>query len=259
MINAKVCNAATNTASTMNCYIYGKTSKEFNKLNKKSPENPDALKFGLSTLHDRIRLFESLLHLSYKIPLKKWQARTQEHKRIVAETKRKIQNDFKEEMGFLVDIPKAGFGNSNDGNTSRRFFSDPITSSRITEDDIKLIKKCNIILETLSNGHKINVKKFECFAEETAKLYVDLYGWYPMTSTMHKILTHGATIIEHAILPIDKLSEEAAEARNKHFRVYRQNYSRKFSREHCNKNVLNRLLLSSDPYLSSTKKDPKKK
>lgn len=162
-----------------------------------------------------------------------------------------------EVMGLLVDIPKAGFGNSNNGNTSRRFFSDPITSSRITEVDIKLIKKCNIILEVLSSGHKINVKKFECFAEETAKLYIDLYGWYPMTPTMHNILTDGATIVEHAILPIGQLSEEAAEARNKHFRVYRQNFSRKFSREYCNKDVLNRY--NSDHYLSSTRKRPPKK
>lgn len=157
-------------------------------------------------------------------------------------------------MGLLVDIPKAGFGNTNDGNTSRRFFSDPQTTSRITGVDTNLIKKCNIILETLSSGHKIDTKKFENFAEQTAKLYVELYGWYPMTPTMHKILRHGATIIDHAILPIGQLSEEAAEARNKHFRTYRQNYARKFSRESCNRDILNRLLLSSDPLLSCTRK-----
>ena len=49
--------------------------------------------------------------------------------------------------------------------------------------------------------------------------------------TMHKVLRHGTTIIEQAILPIGQLSEEAAEARNKHFRLYRQNYARKSSRE----------------------------
>lgn len=77
-----------------------------------------------------------------------------------------------------------------------------------------------------------------------------------MTPTMHKILIHGATIIEKALLPIGQLSEEAAEARNKHFRVYRQNFARKFSREHCNLDVYHRLLLSSDPLISSLR--PKK-
>ncbi|CAH0558826.1 unnamed protein product [Brassicogethes aeneus] len=74
--------------------------------------------------------------------IKKWQARRQEDKKIVAETKQKIQNKFKEEMGLLVDIPKPGFGNTNDGSTSRRFFSDPQTSSRIIGLDIGLIEKC---------------------------------------------------------------------------------------------------------------------
>lgn len=63
--------------------------------------------------------------------------------------------------------------------------------------------------------------------------------------------------MEKALLPIGLLSEEAAEARNKHFRPYRQNYARKFSREQCNMDVLNRLLLSSDPYITSIRQKPK--
>ena len=259
MVDAKVCNAATNTTSTMRCYICGLTSKDFNNLTIKKIDNPDALKFGLSILHTRIRFFESLLHLSYHIPIKKWQARTQDDNIIVAETKKNIQNKFKEKMGLLVDIPTAGFGNTNDGNTSRRFFSDPQTSSCITGVNIGLIKNCSIILETLSSGYKIDIKKFVKFAELTAELYVEIYGWYPMTPTMHKILRHGATIIDQAILPIGQLSEEAAEARNKHFRDYRQNFSRKFSREICNRDIINRLLLSSDPLLSSVRKRLKNK
>lgn len=35
MVDGKVCNAATNTFSTMRCYICGKTSKYFNDLTKK--------------------------------------------------------------------------------------------------------------------------------------------------------------------------------------------------------------------------------
>ena len=145
------------------------------------------------------------------------------------ETKQKIKNAFRDELGLLVDIPKAGFGNSNDGNTSRRFFADPQSVSRITGVYITLVKKCNVILEAISSWNQINVKK--------NKLYVDLYGGHPMTPTMHKVLRHGTTIIEQAILPIGQLSEEAAEARNKHFRLYRQNYARKSSRENCNRDI----------------------
>lgn len=202
MVDGKVCNAATDTTSTMRCYICGLTSKSFNDLEKKNEEKPEALKFGLSILHARIRFFESLLHLSYKLPLKKWQIRSARDKLIVAQTKKRIQELFKEKMGLLVDIPKSGFGTTNDGNTSRRFFNDPETAAFITGIDVNLIKRLKIILEVISSGHKIDVEKFENYASETSKLYVELYGWHPMTPTLHKILRHGASVIENAILPI---------------------------------------------------------
>lgn len=71
MVDGKVCNAATGTTSTQRCYICKETSSDFNKLNKEKICNPDALDFGLSILHARIRIFESLLHLAYRLPLQK--------------------------------------------------------------------------------------------------------------------------------------------------------------------------------------------
>lgn len=73
----------------------------------------------------------------------------------------------------------------------------------------------------ISSGHEIDHQKFDDYAQDLTKLYVELYGWHPMSPTVHKILMHGAQVISEMILPIGKLSEEAAEARNKHFRKYR--------------------------------------
>ncbi|XP_053970340.1 uncharacterized protein LOC128872056 isoform X3 [Hylaeus volcanicus] len=162
-------------------------------------------------------------------------------------------------MGLIVDVPKPGFGNSNDGNTSRRFFANHLLSASTTQIDVQFIYRLKVILEAISSNHKINVDKFAAYASETAKLYVELYPWHPMTPTMHKILIHGAAVIEHAILPIGQLSEEAAKVRNKHFRQYRQNYSRKFSRKLCNEDVINRLLLTSDPLLTSLRPKQRKR
>ncbi|XP_069685850.1 uncharacterized protein [Periplaneta americana] len=259
MIDAKICNAATNTTSTMKCYICGATSKEFNSLSNRREADQSTFKFGLSTLHARIRLFESLLHLSYKLPLKKWQLSTKNDKEIYKQRKTDIQNQFKNRMGIIVDVPKPGSGNSNDGNTSRRFFMDPALSAEITGMNVELIYRFRVILEVISSGHKVDTLKFAAYTMDTAKLYVQLYSWHPMTPTMHKILIHGPTVIENALLPIGQLSEEAAEARNKHFRSYRQNYARKFSRESCNLDIINRLLLSSDPLLTSMRPTPRKR
>lgn len=156
-------------------------------------------------------------------------------------------------------MPKPGFGNTNSGNTSRRFFSDTELAAEITGVNKTFIEKLKIILEVISSGHKIHPIKFAEYTKQTAKMYVELYGWHPMTPTLHKILVHGATVIKHAILPIGQLSEEAAEARNKHLLSYRQDFARKFSRVQCNKDVLNRLLLTSDPYLTCMRKRQHKK
>jgi hypothetical protein len=71
---------ATQTSSTMRCYICGKTSKDFNNLTIEKEVKQEALQFGLSILHARIRLFESILHLGYKLPVQKWQLRSQDEK-----------------------------------------------------------------------------------------------------------------------------------------------------------------------------------
>ena len=249
MVDGKVCNAATQTTSTMKCYICGASSKDFNNIGAEKEVNPDHLQFGLSILHARIRLFEALLHLSYKLPVRKWRLSGNE-KEVVKQRKAQIQEEFKSRMGLLVDILKPGFGNTNDGNTSRRFFAEPEVSAEITGVDYNLIYRFKVILETLASCYKINTEKFGKFNKETAKLYIQLYPWYPMTPTVHKILIHSAVVAEHALLPIGQLSEEAVEARNKYLRLYRQNFSRKFSRQACNMDVLNRLLLTSDPLIT---------
>lgn len=72
-----------------------------------------------------------------------------------------------------------------------------------------------------------------------------------MPPTIHKVLIHGSSIIDAALLPIGQLSEEAAESRNKHFKKFREGFSRKISRKSCNIDVYNRMLLTSDPLLLS--------
>ncbi|GBP18914.1 hypothetical protein EVAR_20446_1 [Eumeta japonica] len=231
MVDGKVCNAATETTSTSRCYICGKTFKEFNNLKDKRRISKDTTEFGLSILHTRIHFFVSILHLAYKLPVKKHrQRKSEEEKQMEMNKKIEIQTRFRNETGLLVDMPKANFGNTNDGNTSRRFFEDPKLSSDITGINYELIYRLRVILETISSGYDLNIEKYEEYAEETACLYVKLYPWHPMTPTLHKVLVHGSDIMKNALLPIGQLSEEAAEACNKHFRSYRQDYSRKFSR-----------------------------
>ena len=170
----------------------------------------------------------------------------------------KIKQLFKEKMGLLVDILKAGgTGSSNDGNTDRCFFNDPGASNLITGIYIQIITRFGVILRTLWSDYDINEDVYEEFALRTAEMFVERYSWYYMPPTFHKILIHGRQVISSTLIPIGQLSE-AQESRNKYIRRYREHFSRKISRRKTNLDVMHRLLMSSDPLISSMRQLPKK-
>lgn len=262
MIDGKVCNAITSTASAQTCNICGATPKKMNNIQVVSTRTVDQcnLQFGLSSLHAWIRFFELLLHISYRLPIQKWQIRSVADKDLSSQRKKIIQNRFRSEMGLLIDMPiPGGSGTTNDGNTARQFFEHASTSSEITGIDLEVIKRFRVILQTISSGFAINVEAFAKYAHDTAELYVHKYNWYPMSASVHKVLVHGSDIIEHADLPIGELSEEAQEARNKDCKYYKEHNTRKSSRLLTNLDLLHMLLISSDPWISSLRRLPQKK
>lgn len=261
MVDGKVCNAVADNAATQRCYLCKATSKNFNDLDKmlKLEVIDDYLNLGLSSLHAWIRCFECCLHLSYKLDIKKWQARTAEEKTIVKNRKKATQESFKKNLGLIVDQPKPGFGSSNDGNTARRFFQNATISAEITGVDVRLITRFHSILQAISSGRTIDTPRFRDYALETAKLFIELYSWYYMPTSIHKLLIHGPQIIASALLPIGQMSEEAQETCNKYIKKFRQDFSRKSSRSLTMQDVFCRLLISSDPYISSIRKLPKTK
>lgn len=105
-------------------------------------------------------------------------------------------------MGLHVDKPRQGTGNSNDENTARRFFPNYSCSADITSVNEELIKRMYIILQTMSSGMAIKSIKFGEYAYSTAQLYLSIYNWYYMASSVHEILIHGEKMMEYfAILP----------------------------------------------------------
>lgn len=69
-------------------------------------------------------------------------------------------------MGLLIDVPKAGYGNSNDGNTSPRFFQNAECSSRITGIKVGINPFTELSDEDFRHKYR--------FTEEFAMKIVDL-------------------------------------------------------------------------------------
>lgn len=133
-------------------------------------------------------------------------------------------------MGLLIDVPKTGFGTTNDGNSASQFFDNPELVSNITDVNDELICRFGIILKSIASAYSINIKEFEEYCSETADLYVQKYKWYFMPQSVHKILIYGAKIYNEALFSVEIMSEEAQKARNKDFKQFIEYHTRKFSR-----------------------------
>ena len=196
---------------------------------------------------------EYVLHLAYRLPFKKWQARGT-HKEMLHREQSRIQAELRTRLGLLIDIPlPGGSGTSNDGNSSRTFFKEAETVAEVTNIDLTLIQNLGTLLGTLSCGFAIDTEKLRSLANRTLELHVKNYSWFYLPVTIHKILIHAADIVNGIALPIGHMSEEAQEARNKDVRRYREMFTRKFSRQKTVEDLFHRLLISSDPLISSLK------
>lgn len=260
MVDGKVCNSLTNTNATMKCFICGALPINMNNIENVAQRsmNEEAFSFGISPLHARIRFYECLLHVAYRLDLKKLQVRGDKSKALVTSRKRSIQDQFRSQLGLLVDFSKQDEGNTNDGNSARKFFNNatvPVSITGIKED---IINRFGIILEVIASNRKIKVDCFQQYCMKTAKLFIENYRWFPMPVVVHKMLIHGGQIIKNSQLSVGLLSEETQEARNKDYRYFREHHTRKVTRLHTNKDLLKILLVSSDPVITSHILLPKK-
>lgn len=61
--------------------------------------------------------------------------------------KKYIQQNFKKELGLLIDMSKQQNGNTNDGNTASKFFRNAEKSAEITVVTLDLIKRFHVLLK----------------------------------------------------------------------------------------------------------------
>lgn len=260
LIDGKVLNIITNTKSMQTCPICHATPKQFNDISNKHKQtgvflpDPNSLQYGISPLHAWIRIFECVLHISYRLDIKAWQVRSNEQKAVFVKRKKVIQQILWENMGLIVDKPKiGGYGTTNDGNTARRAFENPTLFAQYLGLDCQLVCNLKTILVALSCHLPVDPVRFDKFCTVTAQIYVKQYSWFPMPSTLHKILMHGAEIINTSVLPVGMLGEEGSEARNKHYKNYRRFHSRQHSREVNLYDIFYRAMDTSDPIIATVK------
>jgi hypothetical protein len=76
-------------------------------------------------------------------------------------------------------------------------------------------------------------------------------SWFNIPPSVHKIMVHGADIIDAIDLPLGLLSEEPSEANNRRLRLAKWNHSRLNSRINTFTDMYNRCMDGSDPIVLS--------
>lgn len=187
MVDTKVVNDI-NGSRSQACFLCGKTGKMLNdELDTSDNDDPINYKYGLSPLHAYIRAMELFLKIAYRLTMPQPTWRVRKTNNIVQAREKEINSELRKNLGLRISEPIPGGGNTNDGNTARRFFREYKTVSNITGIDINLLERMHTLLVVINCKGNINHVEFQIYAEKTRKLYVTLYGWYPLSPTVHKV------------------------------------------------------------------------
>ncbi|EAT45104.1 AAEL003578-PA [Aedes aegypti] len=156
MVDTKVVNDVAGSHSQQ-CYICHRSGKRLNEpFNGQKFDAPDLLKCVFSPLHAQIRTMELLLNVSYRLTLPEPSWRVSEDNTIVKDRQVSIRQALKEELGLRLNEPLPGGGNSNDGNTARRFFREVEKVASITGLNRNLLSRFATLLFTVNCNKEID-------------------------------------------------------------------------------------------------------
>lgn len=149
-----------------------------------------------------------------------------------------------------MDVPKPGFGNSNDGNTARKFFSNPEISGKILGVDPEFIRLIAKALHMISSNETQNIEEFEEVMIRIHTIARNKYNNVNIPPTLHILICHGPFIMRLFDCKLGQYTEESQEKRNKDVRKARLEHARKDTRLHNLEDIAHWLLEESDPVLN---------
>lgn len=160
----------------------------------------------------------------------------------------------KEGGGIRVFKPDPRGGNSNSGNCSRRFFSNPPVTARILGCPVELISNVHDLLHAYNSTDYQDIEAFKIKARLVHRLWRESLGQHRLlTPSFHTMLAHGHLFLQYAQqdlnVSLGELTEASTEMANKTNKESDLFFSRKTSLVHRLQDVTTRQLTKSDPHL----------
>lgn len=201
----------------------------------------------IAPLHTILGVCRCLFNIAIRKSINTWRV-SKANQLKLSDNKAYYKRRIFEAFHIRYDEPRdGGRGTSTTGNVCRKMLQDPKKLAEVLELDEKFVTDIATVLLLISSKSQLYVDMFSNKCRETYNRYIELYSWYYMPVSMHKVLVHGAEIMTKLPLSFGMLTEEGPESRNKLYRRFRQYNARKTSRKDNMHDVFVRSLLSSDP------------
>ena len=159
---------------------------------------------------------------------------TKEWKTVLKKSESLLQTELLKE-GLRVNFPDPAGGNSNRGNTARLFFAPRVRDALcdllaaregVLDEDVRnfslLHQRISVYLRVISCDQEINLSKFKKFCTQTYIMLLELFPWFVLSPTLHKIIHAADVLSKTSSEPGSEfgqggksISEEAQEGSNK--------------------------------------------
>ena len=247
--------------SSQNCPLCSATPKQMSTPGTefKLKDMPNILDHGFGSLHVRLRAAVCVLNMGKRSRIKKHFTKlTQRDHLSMARREDEIKEYLWQHLSVRVGDVGGETGTSLTGNVARKLFGNPRVFAEACEVPEELVKQLAIICNAIACRYELDPVKFELACSKFMDIYYGFFlkpnqttAWFKLPQTVHKVIAHGRQLLENLPCPPGLASEESPEANNKNLREFRKSFARKSKRSYTMYDVMQRLLVRSDPYILS--------
>ena len=186
----------TSMSTCLNC---GALPKEMAHRYQNKPIIESTLKFGMSSMHLRVRAMEWCCKAKLYQDMETWYLPAEwqflKDARMV-----EMQISAKELLGLdLYKVLPGAVGNSNTGNTSRKAFANPKEFAKILDGDEtieEIISLLARVLNAVNSKEDIDPNKLQALCNKTLDLiYQSKWSWNWLSHSVHVLLHHSPQIV----------------------------------------------------------------
>ena len=128
----------------------------------------------------------------------------------VSARKEERKKRMHDEIGLLVDTPRAGgSGTSNTGNTARKAFQNKSNFAEILGIDPELIHRIHLKLIAVNADILLDLNSFREYGRQTAEFRVNKYPHFCMPVSLHQLFILSWEAIPYSPLPDSFFMEQS--------------------------------------------------